>query len=380
MVKSGPDLPLDTFGNAAAVSDDGQYRLYNLPPGQYAVALSFDSTSQPGRAGVFLYTDSAQPLFLTISGGEEYRGIDFVIPPTPVYHVSGKIAGPVRGGGGRVMLFVIDQPALPVATALFFAPDNSFQLTGIPPGTYDLIAMGNRVSSSTQGTAASLAPVIGRTRIVVSGEDVTGISLSAPENRVVSFILRAPGLQGRPEGCPASAQLSLASLGARYLGQQATAEVNFTKAQLITEISPGLYRVTLSRLGEACFQTSHAIVDLREGSAQSTIAVEVTAAGSILGRLNAGAAKPGEYVVVLVNTDVLDAAQPMQVACPDEEFRFSFPNLRPGRYRIAARRAGGSPGARLVPGLARMFEIEVTAGTPTDVDLSPIPAEKDERP
>ena len=59
----------------------------------------------------------------------------------------------------------------------------------------------------------------------------------------------------------------------------------------------------------------------------------------------------------------------MQIAFPDAEGRFAFTDLRPGEYRIAVRPADMESGERWVPGLEKMFAVEVAGGTATEVEL-----------
>ncbi len=76
--------------NSTPVDDRGQYRLYNLSPGQYAVAVSLVDLASgfSSASGMLLHPNNARPQFFTISGGEEYRGINFVLPPGPLYRIS----------------------------------------------------------------------------------------------------------------------------------------------------------------------------------------------------------------------------------------------------------------------------------------------------
>jgi len=75
----------------------------------------------------------------------------------------------------------------------------------------------------------------------------------------------------------------------------------------------------------------------------------------------------------------VDGQQPVELAYPDPDARFTFSGLRPGRYLIAARPAYTAK-ARLIPDLSRMFEIEVPTGSPTEVDLSPTQETEGGRP
>jgi len=69
-------------------------------------------------------------------------------------------------------------------------------------------------------------------------------------------------------------------------------------------------------------------------------------------------------------------APPVQVAYPDAQSLFTLGGLRPGRYRIAAQKAGEASRARRVPELARLVEIQMPGGAPTDLDPPAPPGEK----
>ncbi len=60
---------------------------------------------------------------------------------------------------------------------------------------------------------------------------------------------------------------------------------------------------------------------------------------------------------------------PVQIAFPDTDGRFGFADLRPVEYRIAVRPADMESAERWVPGLEKIFEVEVAGGTATEVEL-----------
>ena len=369
MLKPALGLPLQPFGNSNAVDDTGRYRMYNLPPGEYAVAVSSVSFNDFSRSGLYYYPRNGQPRFFTFRGGEEYRDINFTIVPGPLYRVSGKVALPDGGGSAVVSLFLLDQPALPFATARA-APDGSFRLEDIPWGSYGLAASAPSTGYNSQGAVLGRRAVYGRMHVKVAGDNVEGLTVATVKGRSVSFILRAAGSNGPPPGCPSSAQLTLVSLEALGTADRRSVEVSFDKEVTLDDVSPGRYRAVVAKLGDACFSASAAPVDLTEGPTASAVAVEITPAGSIRGTLRAGRLKPTDFAIVLLASDALDAAQ---VAYPDVESHFTFSGLRPGRYRIAAQRIGDTPQARWIPDLWRMSEIEVPGGSPTDLELSPEP-------
>jgi hypothetical protein len=76
-----------------------------------------------------------------------------------------------------------------------------------------------------------------------------------------------------------------------------------------------------------------------------------------------------EFAVALVAADAETSAQPVQVVFPDAAGKFAFGGLRPGRYRIVTQAAGEVSQARWVTDPARMIEIQIVAGAPTEMEL-----------
>jgi hypothetical protein len=98
------------------------------------------------------------------------------------------------------------------------------------------------------------------------------------------------------------------------------------------------------------------------------VALELGQAGSIRGTLRAGAASVKDFAVVLLDAEASEPT-PAQLAFPDEQGRFEFAALRPGRYRIATQLAAGTAKTRWVADIAHMVEIDVPGGVPTEVEL-----------
>lgn len=63
---------------------------------------------------------------------------------------------------------------------------------------------------------------------------------------------------------------------------------------------------------------------------------------------------------MLLDAGGTDGAQ-AQLAFPDRDGRFAFDGLRPGHYRMTARRAGVD--------VSRTVEVDVPGGAPTVVEL-----------
>ena len=95
------------------LEDGGRYRVFDLPPGQYAVGLWWGGL--PAGSGAQMYPDNAHPRFFDVAGGEDYRGIDFLVTPGASFSVSGKVEGAAPKAQYSIALALPDLPALPVA-------------------------------------------------------------------------------------------------------------------------------------------------------------------------------------------------------------------------------------------------------------------------
>jgi hypothetical protein len=352
-------------GNPVLTNDQGQYRHYGLLPGEYAVAVSLASFgSGSSGAGSMFYPDNANPRIFAISGGEEYRNVDFAFLPSSLHSVSGvvNLAEPETNIRFVVALASEAQPSLLVAVEPTKA-DGSFQLQGVPAGSYYLFASGPVRGYGAGSAVLGPDPLFARTRIDLAVQDLTGVSLAPAKGRSARFVLRGETAQVSGS-CPASATLTLRPL--ENWGAQTMQRINVSAAneQRVDNIAPGRYSLSVVDLGDACFSADHPVLDLEREDDPGTVAVLVTAAGSIHGRLVSSSAAPSAFAVVLVASGT---AGGVRLAFPDAEGRFTFDGLRPGSYRIAAQPAASAE--RWVPDIARMFEVDVLGGAATELDL-----------
>ncbi|HSW49084.1 MAG TPA: carboxypeptidase-like regulatory domain-containing protein, partial [Bryobacteraceae bacterium] len=381
----GPLRPVEpqAQGGYSMVDQDGQYRLFYLPPGQYAVAVSYGASSMmlgsTGSApvnrkigsGVAVYPTSSQPQFFAIAGGEEYRNVDLILPAGPFYSVSGRVEVPAGGPQtGRFWLTLAraEQPSL--ATAATTADqDGKFRFEGIAPGSYNLLASGPSNARGSRGSILPPEPYFARSRVEVVAQDVEAMAVSPRKGQTAAFVMA--GVKDSEGACPESAQLTLTALEdwAAVLERRTT--VNSAKEEVLRDLAPARYRLALTNLGDRCYQTAAVTLDLGQGSGSEPVAIRVAPAGSIRGKLT-GAASPTDYVVALLPADAGGEEPAVQVAFPDAEARFTFSSLRPGRYHLIAQPASAS-GSRWVSDTARMPVVEIAGGSATDLEL-PVPA------
>jgi hypothetical protein len=340
-----------------SVEDGGHYRVFDLPPGQYAIGLWYSGLNE--GSGMQLYPDNVHPRIFTVSGGEEYSRINFTVEPRQSYAVGGKIERPAGKGQFQVALGLPEQPALPIAQTLT-EDDGTFRFEKVPAGTYDLFVAGPTGGyGAFDSTMGRDEPLFGRTRVQVIAQNVEGINVPLIPGRPLTLVLRAQGSDTLLPGCPQTVTAWLTSLEPWAVMFMPNAQVAFGKEQTIRNLAPGRFRVTTSGLASGCYQVNQPVVDL-SGEVAKPVAVELAAAGSIRGLLKSTSAAVTDFAVTLLDAGTTDGAQ-AQLAFPDRDGRFTFEGLRPGRYRMAARRAGAD--------VSHTVEVDVPSGAPTIVEL-----------
>jgi len=336
------------------LGDGGRYRIYNLPPGQYAIGLWWSGLAV--GSGAQIYPDNAHPRFFDVAGGEDYRDIDFQVVSGASFSVSGKIEGTVPKAQYSIALGLPDLPAMPVAQA-WTEEDGTFRLERISPGAYDLFVAGPTGGYGEFDSMVGANPVYGRQRLQVIAENLEGINVPVSAGRTLDVILR-----GAKESCPKTAAVGLTLLEPWGLLALNQVQANFDKPQTVHDLAPARYALWAGGLGAGCYQANRPVVDLnRDSGGPATI--ELAQAGSIRGTLLAGEANAKEFAVMLIGDEA------NRLALPDEHGRFEFTALPPGHYRIAAQLAAGGAKARWLSDIAHMIEIDVPGGTPTEVEL-----------
>jgi len=343
-----------------SLADGGRYRIFDLPPGQYAIGLWWSGL--PVGSGAQMYPDNAHPRFFDVAGGEDYRDIDFLVTPGASFAVSGKIEAPAPNTQYAIALALPDLPALPVAYT-WTEEDGNFRLEKIPPGNYDLYAGGPANGyGAFELSMLGANPVFGHIRVQVVAQNLDGILVPMSAAKTVDVILRGSG-----EGCPKTSAVSFDLLDPWGMFSNHSVQANFDKPQTAHDLAPARYSLSAGGLGAGCYQLNHPIVDLSRDSA-GPVAIELGKAGAIRGTLRAGIANAKDFAVVLLDADG-DKSAAAQLAFPDEQGRFEFAGLRPGRYRIAAQLAAGGPKARWLGDVAQTIEIDVPGGAPTEIEL-----------
>jgi len=167
-------------GGAARVTDDlGRYRLYALPPGQYAVSATIGDV---GSADLPNYTRSYFPgtanaseaRFVSIGASEDLVGIDFSMARTQTARVAGKMVdsagAPTTGGTVQLMPSQRSTSVISVPIGARILPDGQFEFANVAPGAYVIQAYRGRSKGWIEGEFGTLP-------VSVNGADLTGLIL-----------------------------------------------------------------------------------------------------------------------------------------------------------------------------------------------------------
>jgi hypothetical protein len=155
-----PDKEERNSFDPVSTNDLGEYRVFDLSPGRYFIAINYRTMERNGRHSSFdrnnfnpgylptYYpntTDAAKAAAITINPGDEIRSIDFMLRPGHLVTVSGRVMNMVPGnsGGGIVNLYSRTSGLAGVAQDLygfFLFKDGHFSIANVPPGSYYLEA------------------------------------------------------------------------------------------------------------------------------------------------------------------------------------------------------------------------------------------------
>lgn len=358
----------------AAVSAEGAYRIHGIPPGEYTVAVSYGaSTAAVGStsrvppltsvgSGLALYPDAASPRMFAIRGGEEYPGIDVVLSPGTLSTVSGRVDGSSEKARFWVALTSTAQPAIATAVAPA-AEDGTFELRGVPSGTYYLSASGPVRGYGGMGAALGEEPLFARIRVQVSGQDVPNLVLTPQAGVSASVRLRIDA--AAEKDCPSSASVNMTSLEDWGASFNRNFAVSHDSGASIAHLPPGRFGFEAAQLGDRCYQSGEAILDVASGAA--AVEIPLSNAGSIRGTVD-GADPAGVTVLLMSERSVRTAA-------PDRNGKFSLTALPPARYRIGARRNSDAREARWLEERAGLIEIDVGGGSRVEVELHAKPSD-----
>jgi hypothetical protein len=336
-------------------NDLGEYRVAGLPAGRYFVSATagrgFDGgmmqsvTRQANAGGDLSYVttyypnviDASQASAVDVGAGQETRGVDFQIRKVGTFRIRGRVVD--TSGGSARNLVVLAMPADSGAgmpgrnSAAVRNQDGSFEIRGIAPGTYTVIA--NRMDREQGGRTSATQ------QISVGSRDVEGVTLTLAPPAEVSGSIRAEG----------DANMNLGSVrvvlepasGIPMFGVTVQAPAA-NGAFRVPGVPPGNYHVRATNLPDGMYVKSvkQGPQEILESALQMTGAampldiVLGVNAPSLTGLVNDADGKPAANLNVALIPDMPRRNQYHLYAATTtgDTGSFSFRNVTPGDYKV----------------------------------------------
>jgi hypothetical protein len=335
----------------ASTNDLGEYRIFGLAAGRYYLS----ATIRPQGMG-FIGTAPARPnqpedgfattyypgtLDLRTAGqlqvhaGRPLTGMDMRLTRVKTTRIRGRVLNVSAGGMNRPMLMLLPKDSGFMALGRNMAPvraDNTFELSGVTPGSYYVMAQ-----SMENGVRTS-----GRVAIDVGNADVEGIEVPIAAGETLTVSVR---FEGEAPAAPSAFTLMLEPKEMTPFGGTAPAVKKDDGTFTFGNVTPDTYRLRVySPQNQFYIKTIYAgQEEARDGeftiSAGAPPALSVTLssaggqiAGTVKGETNAP--PPGTTVVLIPSNR--QRADLYRSATIDQYGKFTLASIAPGEYKLFA--------------------------------------------
>ena len=346
-----------------STNDLGEFRVYDLAPGRYYVSASYRSAeSGISRSGLNTKhksldgylptyypnaTDPAKAQTIWVHAGDEIRSIDFLLRRTRLATVAGRVIAPVWSSAEPRYVSIFPRETGPMPPQNMEAPydkkDGTFQIRGVPPGSYYIMASFRERDSSNWLHA--------RREIDVGNVDIEDLTLS---------VLPGVDILGRLtwEGVPPHEVEDVFAYLEPVEGSEGPGDGQMVKADgtfLLKGVPEGVYRplVHVRTRNASCFLKSvHyggvAILDggltVHSGSGAFLELVMSSRVAQVNGQVLTGDLLPAVAVEVVLIPDPPRRAEKEKYvfATTDQNGKFSMPGVVPGDYKAFSWDPGAS--------------------------------------
>ena len=343
-----------SVGAGATTDDQGRYRLYDIPPGNYVVRVTPQETLLPGitlvgseeaasrpASEIVSYfpgvasLDLSQPVLL--KSEDDAVGYDIVMQKSRTFAISGHISGGREGVGGRLPVISAESAAesgLGRKTAAT-SGDGSFTFRGLPPGRYILRATAYGEDRQEWLAAADVVdhdiadlPVPRLPMVNVQGSVTTGSTTSDALDAAVRQKAKVGML---PPWLPTLIDAVWAD------GNEFVVNSLFSGAEYVVVVHglPREYYTAAISYGGSNALKENIIV---AGGTKLEIRVKRGAASlSVKVKDEEGKAFPDAYVLLVGEGEAAEATGGWHAGSSADQYGVAkFENLRPGPYRLYA--------------------------------------------
>ena len=362
-------------------NDEGDYRLYWLPPGQYVVmampllggieesliivgsdgtARGFSSIRPPNGTPIVLPEESGNVPFyypgtvqldgatvITLKAGEQRAGVSLGLSPLPVVHVRGILTNlpPVVGGNAAgpptratvrlepTTLSVLERGTAPLGMGAIDLQTGAFDIRGVLPGRYNLVA-------SAYGGGRSQVTLFARVPVEVAGGDLNNLRVPLSPGLSVTLRVSIEGASDVTHLNRVLQQLRVALNGRQAQPSPAQQPGMF----VVSDLPPDIYRV---RADSAEISYVKAVrygdIDVLDAglplNSSPSSPVEITislSAGAIRGTSVTREGKPvaNAAVVIVPNPDQRKRADLYKSAMSAADGTFKITGITPGDYKV----------------------------------------------
>jgi protocatechuate 3,4-dioxygenase beta subunit len=342
----------------ALTNDLGEYRLYNLPPGSYYLAVLDNArvgelsprglgwtiglereTNHPPIyfPGVYKASEAQK---VRVNAGQESR-IDLSLRPTKMLTISGRVLGPTGKPEANISVNLSSEGgATEVTSSSWGSPtdaDGNFKIKGVFPGSYTISADHRPLSAEDNRYWAEQ-------RIEVAGENVSGLQLQLSGGLELSGKLTTVG--GLKLDFQGIVVMLYAEGESTFLGE-VSADVKKDGTFTLAQVRRGVKRLYLRGLTDgwyvrsAVFAGQNVLEDglkLAEADAGHSLEITITSAvGRIEGVVLKGDAPvSGAMVKLLPDPANSHRRDLVRTEWADHDGYFVIDNLAPGGYRVQA--------------------------------------------
>jgi hypothetical protein len=338
-------------GRRASTDDMGEFRLFGMPPGQYILSATWIHNNIGSNAApadntayapvYFPGTNTpAQAQRLTLAVGQQLDEVVMAMRPVKATRISGSVTtSDGKPFAGMLLVSQNDTSGFEMQSAAPIRPDGKFELAGLAPGEYALLAQARGGPNDNPETATE--------RVTAAGEDISDLHLVANRASVVAgrFVVD-PAAAGTP---PTLSIFATTMDGSTPFGRSMSARAN-DDGTFELKLSPGRTRLSLSgspagwairSIHLNSVEVTDTGIEVKANQDVSGVEVEVTNRMTSLSGLvtNARGEPAKDYAVVAFARDRTrwtGVSRYQMTGRPDQDGRFKITGLPSGDYYAVA--------------------------------------------
>jgi protocatechuate 3,4-dioxygenase beta subunit len=342
-------IRLQPEGDGVLLDDRGEFRLYDLIPGFYTLAVV--PAGEPNTAGFApLYfprvTEAGRADFIEMHPGETRSDIEMSLPAGRTQEIKGTVTGISSDWGEHavaVSLLPVDGISL-VIQSVMADKNGNFRFPAIPPGSYRVIAYGPVIARGSGGPMAGENSRHGAVNIEIIGGDLGDVTIALSKGVAVEVSVLMEPTSNEKSVCYAHAEADLQSVDTVPTLDESFRARLAKDSALMHEIPIGRYTAKLGGLGMPCFvqdvtfgEQRGPVINLNKSG--KLVFILSTRSGSITGTVvgDDGSVKPRAQVILVPPEEAPEMlTSQIRTTKSDERGSFRLDQIPPGHYRILA--------------------------------------------